>query len=66
MELVSSRRRSIGRRAPLWVMVGLEAGFMMLFLACAQKTGCNRIYTFNVRDFRSLAPSILADKISAP
>ena len=35
-------------------------------LRCAQKTNCDRIYTFNVRDFRALAPSDVADKISAP
>jgi len=35
-------------------------------LRCAQKTNCDRIYTFNVRDFRALAPSDIADKISAP
>jgi predicted nucleic acid-binding protein len=35
-------------------------------LRCAQKAGCDRIYTFNVKDFRSLAPAGLADKVSAP
>ncbi len=35
-------------------------------LRCAPKAACDRIYTFNVRDFRSLAPSDLAEKISAP
>ncbi len=35
-------------------------------LRCAQKAGCDRIYTFNVKDFRALAPSDLAVKISAP
>ena len=35
-------------------------------LRCAQKAGCDRIYTFNVKDFRALAPPDLADKISAP
>jgi predicted nucleic acid-binding protein len=33
---------------------------------CAQKADSDRIYTFNVRDFRELAPSGLADKVSAP
>ncbi len=32
----------------------------------AQKAGCERVYTFNVEDFRSLAPSGFADKIAAP
>ena len=35
-------------------------------LRCAQKAGCDRIYTFNVKDFRSLAPTDLAGKITAP
>jgi predicted nucleic acid-binding protein len=35
-------------------------------LRCAQKAACDRIYTFNVKDFRALAPSDLAGKISAP
>ena len=35
-------------------------------LRCAQKAGCDRIYTFNVKDFRALASSELAGKISAP
>jgi predicted nucleic acid-binding protein len=35
-------------------------------LRCAQKVGCDRVYTFNVKDFRALAPSDLTDKIAAP
>lgn len=35
-------------------------------LRCAQKAGCDRIYTFNVKDFRALASSDLTEKISAP
>jgi predicted nucleic acid-binding protein len=35
-------------------------------LRCAQKANCDRIYTFNVKDLRALAPSGLAGKISAP
>jgi predicted nucleic acid-binding protein len=35
-------------------------------LLCAQKTACDRIYTFNVRDFQSLAHSSQVDRISAP
>lgn len=35
-------------------------------LRCAQKAGCDRIYTFNVKDFRALAPSGLQDKIGPP
>jgi predicted nucleic acid-binding protein len=35
-------------------------------LRCAQKADCDRVYTFNVKDFRLLAPAGFADKISAP
>jgi predicted nucleic acid-binding protein len=35
-------------------------------LRCAQKANCDRIYTFNVKDFRTLAARELQDKISAP
>jgi predicted nucleic acid-binding protein len=35
-------------------------------LRCAQKADCDRIYTFNVKDFRALAPVELAGKIAAP
>ena len=35
-------------------------------LRCAQKSDCDRIYTFNVKDFRALAPPGLADRVSAP
>lgn len=35
-------------------------------LRCGQKANCDRIYTFNVKDFRILAPPALVDKVSAP
>jgi predicted nucleic acid-binding protein len=35
-------------------------------LRCAQKASADRIYTFNVKDFRSLASGGLADRIAAP
>ena len=31
--------------------------FEALHLHCAQKAACDRIYTFNVKDFRALAPN---------
>ena len=37
-----------------------------IHLRCAQKAECDRIYTFNVKDFRVLAPADLAGKVSAP
>ena len=37
-----------------------------IHLRCAQKAEGDRIYTFNVKDFRALAPANLADKVSAP
>lgn len=47
---------------------GLIGGvvFDALHLHSAHKAGCERIYTFNVKDFRALAPDELQDKISAP
>jgi predicted nucleic acid-binding protein len=36
-----------------------------LLLACARKAASDRIYTFNLGDFRRLAPD-LADRIAAP
>ena len=35
-------------------------------LRCAQKINSDRIYTFNVKDFRALASGELQDKIGAP
>jgi predicted nucleic acid-binding protein len=35
-------------------------------LRCAQKAGCDRIYTFNVKDLRALAPPELADRVALP
>jgi hypothetical protein len=40
--------------------------FDALHLHSEQKAGCDRIYTFNVKDFRYLAAAELADKIAAP
>lgn len=33
---------------------------------CAQKAHCSRIYTFNVKDFRTLAPPDLRSLVMAP
>ena len=40
--------------------------FDLLHLHAAQRAGCDRIYTFNVRDFRALAPKEMEDRIAAP
>jgi predicted nucleic acid-binding protein len=37
-----------------------------IHLRCAAKMKCDRVYTFNVRDFRAVAPESLADRIAAP
>jgi predicted nucleic acid-binding protein len=37
-----------------------------VLLRCAQKAGCDRIYTFNVKDFRALAPPDLAGRVALP
>ena len=38
----------------------------MVHLRCAQKASCDRIYTFNVKDFRALAGAGWEDRICAP
>lgn len=38
----------------------------LIHLRCALKAGCDRIYTFDLRDFRALVPGGLADKVMAP
>jgi predicted nucleic acid-binding protein len=47
---------------------GLIGGvvFDALHLHCAQKAGCDRVYTLNVKDFRALAADDLSAKIGAP
>jgi len=47
---------------------GLIGGlfFDALHLHSARKSNCDRIYTLNVRDFRSLAPAELSEMITAP
>jgi predicted nucleic acid-binding protein len=47
---------------------GLNGGlvFDALHVHCAQKANCDRVYTFNLKDFRALAPAGFADKIAAP
>jgi predicted nucleic acid-binding protein len=37
-----------------------------IHLQCAAKMKCDRVYTFNVRDFRAVAPERLAERITAP
>jgi predicted nucleic acid-binding protein len=37
-----------------------------IHLQCAAKVKCDRVYTFNVRDFRAVASERLADRIAAP
>jgi predicted nucleic acid-binding protein len=37
----------------------------VLHLYCAKKAGCDRIYTFNIRHFRQLAPDWV-DRIAVP
>jgi predicted nucleic acid-binding protein len=37
-----------------------------LLLRCAARSGVERIYTFNLGDFRQLAPDCLQEKICAP
>ena len=49
-------------------LAGLIGGivFDCLHLHCSQKAKCDRVYTFNVKDFRALAPSGFTNKIASP
>lgn len=38
----------------------------LIHLLCARKAQCDRLYTFNVKDFRALATPDFRDKICAP
>jgi predicted nucleic acid-binding protein len=40
--------------------------FDALHLRCAERTHCERVYTFNLRDFRALAPAKFACEIVSP
>jgi predicted nucleic acid-binding protein len=48
--------------------LGLVGGqiYDALILRCAEKSGAERIYTFNVRHFQSLASSSIAPRIVVP
>jgi predicted nucleic acid-binding protein len=48
--------------------LGLIGGVVYdaLHLRSAEKAACDRVYTFNVKDFRALAAAGLTGKISAP
>lgn len=35
-------------------------------VACALKSGCDRLYTFNTKDFLTLSPPELAQRVRAP
>lgn len=51
----------------IWIDTGLAGGIVYdaLHLKCAQKSGCDRIYTWNAADFQGLAPHLRA-KIFTP
>lgn len=37
-----------------------------LILRCAEKSGADRIYTFNLNDFRQIAPASLRNRVCTP
>jgi predicted nucleic acid-binding protein len=68
MELVTLTAKEY-REVVLRCAVGGWAGGKVhdaVHLHCAQKAGCDRLYTFNVRDFRALAQADFVDRITAP
>ena len=68
MELVTLAAKEYRELVRRCVTNGWSGGRVhdAVHLRCAQKVTCDRIYTFNVKDFRALAPAELQDKISAP
>jgi hypothetical protein len=40
--------------------------FDAIHIECAIKIGCDRLYTFNIKDFVALSPAGLAEKVFSP
>ena len=64
---------SIGKRQYLDALKVVSDGgwagakiYDVLILGCAEKSNAERIYTFNIGDFRQLASADLLDKICSP
>ena len=38
----------------------------LIHIRCARKAQCDRLYTFNVKDFRALAPDDFRDRVCSP
>ncbi len=68
MEIVSLSAKEYREAVKDCATRGLAGGpvYDPLHLCCARKAACDRIYTFDVRDFRGLAQAGWADKICAP
>ena len=66
-ELVALSREDYRDLLRIWINAGLVGGVVYdtLHLKCAQKSGCDRIYTWSAADFQSLAPHLPA-KICTP
>ena len=65
VELTREDYRSVIRSCADASLIG-GLVFDALHLQSAVKSKCDRVYTFNVKDFRTLAPPSLAGKIAAP
>ena len=68
MTLVALTGREYGQLISRLGVEGTLGGqaYDALHLACAEKCGAERIYTFNVRHFQSLASTALRPRIVAP
>ena len=68
MELVTLTPKEYQEVVHQWAVGGWAGGRIQdaVHLRCAQKADCDRIYTFNVKDFRSFASAGLSEKIAAP
>lgn len=66
-EVVAITSEMYQRAVEVCVARGLGGGkvYDALLIECARQCGADRIHTFNVHDFRRLAPD-LVDRISAP
>jgi predicted nucleic acid-binding protein len=49
-------------------LLGIQGGtvYDALLLKCAAKTGAEKVFTFNLKHFQSLAPKNIGSQISAP
>jgi len=67
-EIVTTSKQDYLEALSMVTSAGWSGGkiYDALLLRCAAKSGAERIYTFNLADFRQMAPVVLQKKICAP